>query len=223
MKKIQKSIKNTDKKIHKRLLIAMIPLFVVVICCYIIIPSYTYVKFNSVALMQAANEQNTEAQSEIKLGKDSFYEKSTLLKTKIKKVAQIIKLPTNLFNYNIWVKNDTAATANDRGVNLIFRTDINDEYKEVKSGEKEKIPHDNFPMYKFDHSLNLFYKDNGEKITPGTEIEVECKSSISVFLRPTFLSFFIALAFSIIFYYGFLLLAAGYYKFILHGRPFTEK
>lgn len=218
--------KKIFSKILRLLILLVIPILSTIYYWHFV-SSITYTSIDIVNLIEAGRNQDACFQLSNEI--DKFYKALDVVKNKVEGLSSLIKLPGNLSGYNLYIVNDSMAkTENGRNINIVFRIDLNDNYKEIDSGEDKKILSisdlNNFKIDKMAYSFKRYFKDNNEEITKETQVSfIENRQSANLYLKPMFFSSFIVFLFIAMFWYGVLLLIAGYYKFITFGKPFTKR
>ncbi len=186
------------------------------------IPSFSYTSFSIKDLAKAGQDQNNCLQINNKI--KNFLNAVDKIKEKEKEFGSILGVPGNLFGYNLHFKNNSKAiTRDNKNVEIIFRIDISNNYKEINFGEDKKIStFSNFNNIKMDYSFKYFFED-GKECPEDTEISInENNNTIDFYLKPTLGGYLIVFLFGLTFAYGILLLIANCYKFIFWGKPFIK-
>ncbi|MDO8443840.1 MAG: hypothetical protein Q7S78_02575 [Candidatus Azambacteria bacterium] len=204
------------------LILLVIPLALTLYFSFYFIPNITRTSLEITNLVKAKQDQNAcfLVYNDMK----KFTDGISAVKDKEKELSSLLKLPGDLFRYNLYLKNNIKAKTEDaRNVDTTIRININGNYKEITSGKNKKILN-NFEtsnsIDKFEYSFMGYYEDTKEEISENARVSLE--KSIDLYLKPEFFVSLFIFMFLLATWYGILLLLSGFYKFIAFGEPFCK-
>ena len=158
-----------------------------------------------------------------------FENKVDLLLKQADDLNVLMKLPFDLFGFNLFVKNSSVAYLKDTGQELNIRFDmelINDDGASVKKGESVKITTVSKwnPLNLQGTEISLHYFLNNEELSGSKEIKFPIEGSyIKIYLKPNFFASTIMFIIILAIFQGLVSLSSRQYSFILKGKPFIDK